>query len=294
MKVDEQCFLCCAKKAMSLLEQYQVPQERAVRLMKEIYGGFSRAGDEVSAPILMADMMEILDANVGISDAYEGPKKQYNRELLRRSHDIKEEIDGSKEPFMTGLRYALTGNYIDFGAMDTVSEEKLDELLGKCQEIAVDEKEAGRLKEDIARAKRLVYVTDNAGEIVLDGLWLQNIKEQNPQLDITVLVRGGAILNDATEEDAAFVDLGKNFQVISNGTKIPGTSMEEISSQAREALLQADVCIAKGQGNFESLHGCGLNIYYLFLCKCDLFVKKFQVARFSPVIAHEKRIVQYT
>ena len=294
MKVDQQCFLCCAKKAMSLLEQYQVPQEKAVRLMKEIYGGFSRADEEVSAPILMADMMGILDANVGISDAYEGPKRQYNQELLRRSHDIKGEIDGSKEPFMTGLRYALTGNYIDFGAMDTVSEEKLDELLGKCQEITVDEVDARRLKEDIARAKRLVYVTDNAGEIVLDSLWLQIIKEQNQQLDITVLVRGGAILNDAAEEDAAFVNLDKSFQVISNGTKIPGTSMEEISSQAREALLQADVCIAKGQGNFESLHGCGLNVYYLFLCKCDLFVKKFQVPRFSPVIVHEKRIVQYT
>ena len=290
MKVDQQCFLCCAKKAMSLLEQYQVPQEKAVRLMKEIYGGFSRADEEVSAPILMADMMGILDANVGISDAYEGPKRQYNQELLRRSHDIKGEIDGSKEPFMTGLRYALTGNYIDFG----VSEEKRDELLGKCQEITVDEVEARRLKEDIARAKRLVYVTDNAGEIVLDSLWLQIIKEQNQQLDITVLVRGGAILNDAAEEDAAFVNLDKSFQVISNGTKIPGTSMEEISSQAREALLQADVCIAKGQGNFESLHGCGLNVYYLFLCKCDLFVKKFQVPRFSPVIVHEKRIVQYT
>ena len=261
--------------------------------MKEIYGGFSRADDEVSAPILMADMMGILDANVGISDAYEGPKRQYNQELLHRSHDIKKEIDSSKEPFMAGLRYALTGNYIDFGAMDTVSEEKLDELLEKCQEITVNETEACRLQEDIAGAKRLVYVTDNAGEIVLDGLWLQVIKEQNPQLDITVLVRGGAILNDAAEEDAAFVNLDKSFQVISNGTKIPGTSMEEISSQAREALLQADVCIAKGQGNFESLHGCGLNIYYLFLCKCDLFVKKFQVARFSPVIAHEKRIVQY-
>ena len=70
MKVDQQCFLCCAKKAMSLLEQYQVPQEKAVRLMKEIYGGFSRADEEVSAPILMADMMGILDANVGICDAY--------------------------------------------------------------------------------------------------------------------------------------------------------------------------------------------------------------------------------
>ena len=72
-------------------------------------GGFSRADEEVSAPILMADMMGILDANVGISDADEGPKRQYNQELLRRSHDIKGEIDGSKEPFMTGLRYALTG-----------------------------------------------------------------------------------------------------------------------------------------------------------------------------------------
>ena len=100
---------------------------------------------------------------------------------------------------------------------------------------------------------------------------LSTKKTAENQMCIRDRVRGGAILNDAAEEDAAFVNLDKSFQVISNGTKIPGTSMEEISSQAREALLQADVCIAKGQGNFESLHGCGLNVYYLFLCKCDLF-----------------------
>lgn len=292
MRVDLQCFLCCAKKAMSLLEQYQVPQEQAMELMKKVYGKFSQTGSEVSAPMLMAGMMEVLEEEIGLSDAYAKPKRQYNQILSEKAEEIRRQIQKADDPFLAGLRYALTGNYIDFGAMDTVSEEKLMELLDKCQYVEADPGTAEELRAEISRAGRLVYITDNAGEIVLDGLWLEEIARLYPQLDIKVLVRGRPVLNDATEEDARLTGLSRRFHVIPNGTGIPGTSLEHVSQEAREILEEADVCIAKGQGNFESLHGCGLNIYYLFLCKCDLFVRKFQMERFSPVVVSEKNFVQ--
>ena len=100
-------------------------------------------------------------------------------------------------------------------------------------------------------------------------------------------------MNDATKEDAAFIGMPEIAEVLTNGIKIPGTPLDRISKEALDRIKRADLCIAKGQGNFETLRGCGENIYYLFLCKCTLFVKKFQVERFTPVLGNEKRIVQY-
>lgn len=291
MRADLSCFLCCEKKALSLLEQYQVPSGKRLLLMKKIYGGFSRAEEEISAPVLMAKMMKILEEQIKMSDAYREPKRKYNQLLMGRMEQIEKRIWSSSDPFLAGLLYALTGNYIDFGAMDTVSEEKLTELLDKCGEFSVDSGTVEHLRRDLEQAGNLVYITDNAGEIVLDRLWLRTISKLYPNLRICVLVRGEPILNDATVDDARDIGLDREFDVIPNGTQIPGTSLEHISREARALLDQADVCIAKGQGNFESLHGSRRNIYYLFLCKCDFFVRKFQVEQFTPVVAHEMDFV---
>lgn len=291
MKVDLGCFLCCEKKALSLMNQYQVPREKTLTVLKEIYGEFACCEETISAPVLMARMLQILEKRVEISDAYEEPKERYNGLLLKKSEEIEKEIQQSEDPFLQGLRCALTGNYIDFGAMDAVSEEKLGELLEKCRDIIVDEEAVSRLRKDLQKAKTLLYLTDNAGEIVLDLLWLRVIRKCYPHLEISVMVRGEPVLNDATRKDAEKIGMTLEFPVLTNGAGIPGTPPEYLEEKVRDCLRGADVLIAKGQGNFESLHGSGLPVYYLFLCKCDLFVEKFQVERFAPVLRYESDFV---
>ena len=261
--------------------------------MEEVEAVLAEAGKDLCAPLLMAQMMSVLDMHVDIGDAYAEPKHKYDQFLLDREEKIYRDIAEARDSFLTGLKYAVTGNYIDFGAMSDVNEGKLAELLAGHDDLSLDEAEVLRLREDLSRAGKLVYITDNAGEIVLDKIFIRTIKELWPSLAITVIVRGFPTLNDATKEDAEYVGLEDIVPVLSNGTDIPGTPLDEISREALDAIGQADLCIAKGQGNFESLRGCGENIYYLFLCKCELFVRKFQVERFTPVLANEKRIVQY-
>ena len=106
---------------------------------------------------------------------------------------------------------------------------------------------------------------------------------------MTVLTRGQPTLNDATVDDAHTVGLDAEFPVIGNGTDYPGTVLEEISDAALKAVQEADLIIAKGQGNFETLNGCGANIYYLFLCKCNLFVRRFAVPRLTGMLVNERR-----
>ena len=150
------------------------------------------------------------------------------------------------------------------------------------------------MKNDLISKKKLVYITDNCGEIVMDKILIRLIRQMNPMLDVTILVRGMPTHNDATPLDAAFVGLSDIAPVIGNGTCAPGTPLDGrliVPEGIRELLGGADICIAKGQGNFESLHGSGLNIYYLFLCKCTAFMDRFGMEQFAGVMVNESEVV---
>lgn len=292
MKADTECLDCCKKKAESLLEQYHASEHIREAVLKETEG-ILRSTGEKSAPVLMAEVLSGVEKYLAITDAYEQPKQKYNQILMERKAEIIELVEKQEDLFLAGVQCAITGNYIDFGAMSDVNEAKLNELLSNCFQISIEGQELENLRHEIICAQKLTYITDNAGEIVLDGIFLNVLKKLNPELEVTVIVRGVPVLNDATYEDAKKVGLTELVKVIPNGTDVPGTPLNEVSKEALDEIEGADLCVAKGQGNFETLRGCGKNIYYLFLCKCQLFVKKFGVERFTPVLNNEMRIVQY-
>ncbi len=292
MKAEKECLECCRDKVLGFLNQYCV-SENIMEIVLEHTEQVLKEAKDKSAPVLMAEVISAAETYLNVSDSYEYPKKKYNRILLEQEEKICREIAGEKNMFLAGIQYAITGNYIDFGAMSDVNEEKLAELLEKRSEISLAEEELEYLQNDLACAKRMAYITDNAGEIVLDKVFVEILKTLYPELEIGVIVRGTPVLNDATFMDAEDVGLTKIVEVISNGTDVPGTPLDEVSETALKWIESADLCIAKGQGNFETLRGCGKNIYYLFLCKCELFVRKFGVERFTPVLSNETRIIQY-
>lgn len=185
------------------------------------------------------------------------------------------------------LNYARTANYIDYGTMNQVSRDELLQLLNKAREEELEEGTFHMFQKDLQSGGKLVYLTDNCGEIVADKLLIKILKEQYPDLHIKVIVRGTAVLNDATMEDARAVGLTEIAEVIGNGSGIAGTQISYLSEEARQAISEADVIISKGQGNFETIHGCGLNIYYLFLCKCEWFTRQFDMERLKGVFINE-------
>lgn len=140
--------------------------------------------------------------------------------MLAKAEEIEERLQGAADPLKRAIQYAMTGNYIDFGAMQKVEEEQLERLLEKSQEIVVDPKEYEALRRELLAGRNVVYLTDNCGEIVLDKLLMKEILRQNPQARITAIVRGAPALNDATVEDAQQVGLSQVARVIGNGSAI--------------------------------------------------------------------------
>ena len=142
-----------------------------------------------------------------------------------------------------------------------------------------------RFKAELAEGKSLLYLTDNAGEIGFDRVFAEVLREQYPHLEITFCVRGGPAMNDATREDAAVV--GIDFPVIDNGSDIAGMIPELLGGEARAALETADVILAKGMANAESLYGSGYNVYFAFLVKCEKFMRIFQKPLMTPMFIQE-------
>ncbi len=223
---------------------------------------------------------------------YAAVKSYFNTLMLdfAAAEELPARIRSAAEPLREALGYAMVGNYIDFGALGSVDEGKLRIMLADASErVPADSEAYAILLERLSTARELVYLTDNCGEVVMDKLLIEYLREAYPHLSITVLVRGKPILNDATREDAMEIGLDRipGIRVMDNGDGLAGTALGRISPAARDALGAADLILAKGQGNFETLQGCGLPICYAFLCKCRLFADRFGVPMYTGMLCWE-------
>lgn len=282
------CINCIVERQLNHYDP-DTPEEKKRTYMQGVLRILSEAKACESAPVITERIYELQRQMLGQQADYSEIKHTYNHMMEREEDKISREVREAGDPLKRAIQYAMTGNYIDFGAMSSVDHEKLKELLAKAQENPIDEEEYGRLRKDLEDASRLVYLTDNCGEIVLDKILIREIMELYPQIDITVIVRGKPALNDATMEDARETGLADMVKVIGNGSGITGTWLPEISKEAREILDEADLILSKGQGNFETMQGCGKNIYYMFLCKCKLFVERFRMKQFEGMLVNDLR-----
>lgn len=291
MQFKSDCVGCLMKRQMAQIAKYD-DEEKKLAYIKDVCAEIIRAPEGVAAPYLVSRFNRAFYNYFQEEDIYGKIKKDSNDFVLERLPEIAAAVDKTSDPVLSALKYARLGNYIDFGALHGgVDMEELDRKLScALEEEKVDEQEYANLKYDLENARNLLYITDNAGEIVFDKLLIEKIKEKYPQIEITAAVRGAPVLNDAIREDAEYIGLHKVVRVIDNGTDISGTQISEIGEEMKNALDISDVVIAKGQGNFETMLGCGYNVYYAFLCKCDLFVRAFKVPRLTGVLFNEKRV----
>ena len=287
MKVSAECMHCLVKRQADNIRKYPDEEKKAEYLGK-VLGIIANGAAEEPAPVLLSYIGRLHEAYFGKPFSFEELKKGYNAMLMEKEEEIRQKIGRAEDPLALALRFAQIGNFIDFGAMDSVDDAKLMEFLEQAETLPLSENTYQNVTEDMKSAKKLVFLTDNCGEIVLDKLLLETIAKVYPHLECTIIVRGEPVLNDATMEDALQVGIDSCGKVIPNGTNIAGTYIPWISAEARQVMEEADMLISKGQGNLESLHGCGLNIYYLFLCKCQWFMERFGLPQYSGVFINEK------
>ncbi len=291
MNLNLDCVACILRRNLQEAGKHGDERSRmafARSLMKLLL----EADEETASPLIGAETAKLYQSCFGMDpDRFREEKVFSNRFVLERLDAAEAAVRRAEDPVLRGLQYAILGNYIDFSALwGKVDFSQLDELLARAGEVRVDPEEYGRFLADLAGAKRLVYLTDNAGEVCFDRLLGEALARQYPELEVIFCVRGAPALNDATREDAEAAGLTQRFRVIDNGTAIAGTVLDRVGPEAREALRTADLILSKGQGNVETLEGCGLNVYYAFLAKCVRFTKRFGVPELTVMFCNERRM----
>ena len=290
MRLDSQCILCLLKRHSETAAKYG-DEEQVTAFTRDLMGLICDGPVEMSAPFYTPGITKLFTEHFGLADdRFAEEKAASNRYALERFDRLTQMVRTAADPLYAGLQGAILGNYIDFSALQgEVSFEKLDAMLELLHTIEVDRAVFEALRADLSKGKELLYLTDNAGEIVFDRVWLEVIRDTFPNLSITVCVRGGPAQNDATRADAEAV--GMPFRVIDNGTRIPGTVLELASEELNAALSTADVIIAKGQANVETLLDTdhGYNVYYAFLVKCKRFIDRFGKAKLTPMLVHDHK-----
>jgi uncharacterized protein with ATP-grasp and redox domains len=221
-----------------------------------------------SPPVMAQQIHRLIRRLSSCDDPYKELKDRSNRYALELYPELRQRIDNASNPLETALRFAIAGNIIDFGV-----NNKLDRIdLSKTIEQALSEPVFGEIEElyyAITSSKKILYLGDNAGEIVFDRLLIEEL----PADKITFVVRGGPIINDATMADARTTGMTDLVKVIDNGSDAPGTIIEECSDTFKQIFTNADLIIAKGQGNYETLTDVHKNIFFILKAKCSVIAK---------------------
>lgn len=215
---------------------------------------------------------------IGVADPYKEEKNKSNETSIALYNQFRSEVLDSMNPFDMALRLSIAGNIMDYGASDNFD---IHETINKVfvSDFAIDY--SVELEKRIKSAKSILYLGDNAGEIVFDKLFIELI--MHPKL--TFAVRGSAVLNDATLEDAHEIQLDLVADIISNGYDAPSTVLSKCSPEFLKLYNEADLIISKGQGNFEGLMDENdPRIFFLLMVKCDVVAERIGVEKGSFVV----------
>lgn len=286
--MDAACLQCSLRRNIETVQPLGSAED-TMAFARDLMKLYLESPGDVPSTWFTPKIAQMLHDRYGLEiDRFRQEKLDSNALVLSHMEDIRQRVMGAEDPVLAGLQYAILGNYLDFSALQgQVSFEKFTQMLDSAGEMQFDMAVFERFCQDLKKGKKLLYLTDNAGEIGFDRIFAEAISAAYPQIEITFCVRGGPTLNDATREDAAAV--GIPFRVIDNGNLIPGTQLNELGTEAKQALDEADVILAKGMANVETMLGCGYNIYYAFLVKCQRFVNLFGRPLMTPMLVGEQK-----
>jgi damage-control phosphatase, subfamily I len=278
---DRRCMDCMHNSFQRLFYRFQLSKP----LQEEFFSYYDDTFQKNKlkpVPFIHRELSKLFSKISGIEDPFSEEKFNCNQKALELYPKLKKDILESKKPFDMALRLAIAGNIMDYGANHLFDiQETIRFVLNS--KFAIDHSHL--LKQKIKQAKQILYLGDNAGELVFDKLFIETIMHN----DLTFAVKAGPVLNDATLNDAVFTGLDKVADIIHNGYDAPSTILEYCSSEFMEIFHAADLIISKGQGNLEGLiKQDDSRIFFLLMAKCDVIAEILNVKRGSFVVFNQK------
>ena len=269
MHIYLDCIPCFIRQSLDAARHATEDTRMHERVVREILRLAADLDMSQTPPVIGQQIHRLIRNLVGQDDPYHGIKKQFNELALKLYPELRKQILASDNRLEAAIRLAIAGNIIDLGVNRSVDESELHKAISESLTADFDSMQLQSFEDAIEQAEEFLYLADNAGEIVFDRLLI----EQLPCEKITVVVKGKPVINDATMEDADFAGLTRIVEVIDNGSDAPGTILESCSQRFRDRFENADLLIAKGQGNYETLSDVDKNIFFILKAKCPVIAR---------------------
>lgn len=259
------CLLRQTIEACRMVGADESVQETVVRRVLEnlSHGDFSQP-----PPRQAQGIHRLIRELTGQKDPYRAMKEHFNTLALTLLPDLEKKVAEAPQPMAAAVRLAIAGNVIDMGITGTLEESQVADAIRHALAYPL-QGDLDEFANAVTKAKRILYLADNAGEIVFDRLLLQQL----PLERVTVAVKGSPIINDATMEDAVATGIDHLTTVIDNGTDVPGTLLDECDESFLRHFHEADLIIAKGQGNYETLNDEPKDIFFVLKVKCPVIAR---------------------
>lgn len=265
MKIQLDCVPCFARQALDAVTEAVEDPARREPILRRLLHEIADSDWSGSPPAMAQRLHRFIRLELGNPDPYREIKDRMNRVAEQLVPAMRQRIDAHPDPREAAVRVAIGGNLLDVGATTQITAEELPAHL----ETIWSQPLCGDLNGLFLAAERahsILFLADNAGEIFFDRLLIERL----PAEKITIFMRGSPVLNDATVADAEAAGLPELAPVLDNGSDAPGTILEDCSADFQAWFERADLIIAKGQGNYETLSGVDKDIYFLFTVKCPL------------------------
>ena len=269
MQIYLDCIPCFVRQALDAARLATDDEQIHEKVVREVLRLAADLDMSQSPPSIGRQIHRLIRNLVGQDDPYHGIKKRFNNLALKLYQDLRKHILNSDNRLESAIRFAIAGNIIDFGVNGSLEESHVKETISDSLSGYLGPKQIQDFNHAVNTAEKILYLADNAGEIVFDRLLI----EQLPCEKVTVVVKGRPVINDATMEDAVVAGLTRIVEVIDNGSDAPGTILESCSHNFRKRFEDADLLIAKGQGNYETLSEVDKNIFFVLKAKCPVIAE---------------------
>jgi uncharacterized protein with ATP-grasp and redox domains len=290
MRTYFDCIPCFARQVLDSVRMITDDERLHEKVMREALKMASEMDLSQSPPAMAQKIHRFIRTITGVDDPYLEVKNRFNTLALRLYPNLRQQVETSIDPIETAVRLAIAGNIIDFGVNSAVEPSQVERTIAESLTDPLDSESLGVFKEVMSQAKDILYLGDNAGEIVFDRLLI----EQLPCEKITFVVKGGPILNDAVMEDAQVAGITDIVNVIDNGSDAPGTILDDCSDTFRRRFDQSDMVIAKGQGNYETLSDVDKKIFFLVRPKCNVLARHlgFEIGSLVLSVSNHNRFAE--
>jgi len=269
MKTYIDCIPCFVNQTLSVLRKITPDETVHEKTVRTVLSLLSEMNMRLPPPVMAQRIHRALREITGNDDPFAREKGEYNHFALSLIPEIRKRYHDDPDLFLKTLRLSIAGNIIDSGKNPDIRHADVLQSIDRAMETELDMQAVDRLRRAINGSTSILYLGDNAGEIVFDRLFIECM----PHEKVTYVVRGAPVINDVTLQDAREVKMYDLVEVIDNGSDAPGTILEDCSDEFQIRFASADLIVAKGQGNYETLNEVNKKIFFLFQAKCPVIAR---------------------